>query len=162
MSAWGRAHNRKTKTSVENFAITKVRSNGGKNQGVRGPWCLFCTLHVPDTFRFSRYSLINIWYYIPICLIPSHFPNSWPSNKYKKGLSLCIYEIVPVSKLTRSEWGSLYSCCVQQNHPFASYAAECILILKSFITFFYIGRVKEWDGYGLCILLIKTSKNCNI
>lgn len=111
-------------------------------------------------FLFPIYCLINTWYYILICLITPHFPNFWPFSKYKKGLSLRIYKIFLVSKLMGREWGTLYSCCVQQNRSFASRVVKCITIsiVSLDFFFFYIGRMKEWNGYGLHILLITTSE----
>lgn len=44
MSSQGRGQGKSRQTSVENFAVTKVRSNGGINQGGRGHRCLFGTL----------------------------------------------------------------------------------------------------------------------
>lgn len=123
------------KISLEAFAITKMRSDGGINQGGGGHRCLFYTFQ-----RAWYVSVFNILFNKEVILysclpIPSHFPNSWPSNKYKEGLSLRIYKVVSVSTLMGRECGALCSCCVQQNHSFASYAVECISTLNSFIRF---------------------------
>lgn len=68
MSSWGRGQSRSRQTSVENFAVTKVRSDGGINQSGRCRRCLFSTLQwvwyvsLPNIL-FNKYMIL--YFYLP-------------------------------------------------------------------------------------------------
>lgn len=137
MSSWGKGQGRSMDNQFGAFYSYQSEKWAGISLSGGAHRCLFYTLHMPGMFLCLIYCLKYMWCYIPICLIPPYYPNSWPSKilNILKSLSLHIYKAVSVSKLMGREWAALCSCWAQQNHSFASYAVECICILNSFIRF---------------------------